>query len=461
MKKLANQQIQNGSGMAHAWQLIGSNSALKRWSREISALMVSGSPEDWDLSGHGVLIEIGDTEEAVGLVRSAAIQAGINFAEFDAEAVVDSIGTLKEMAGQKKPVICYLHSGLWQDGTAVSKKYKSQTGLDAGQLNEFRNAFKSLFTNDLQGQPIIIVSAVEKLSELHVALRRAGLFDRRIEVSDLSIQQKAACFIAGLGHEKVGRSISSNLLRIGHLIHFEYKDFRRRQLCEVALRRIAWQENRKIEFADVVKMAAYGTSNFDDIPVDSASEWRTAVHEAGHALVSHVDSKKRIPPAYCGILNRKGTFGMVVPAFEGHELATNDPTFEDILHRIRVNLAGRVAEDLYLGGGQTSAVGSAEDLQRATDLAKSLVKDWGYGGADKEDNLAVFSADISQNELSRIEENAKNLLADEYLKVCRILEANQAYYNRIVAALGNKKILLPEDFEKLSADLKDLEELAA
>jgi ATP-dependent Zn protease len=152
---------------------------------------------------------------------------------------------------------------------------------------------------------------------------------------------------------------------------------------------------------------------------------------------------------------------MVVPAFEGHELATNDPTFEDILHRIRVNLAGRVAEDLYLGAGQTSAIGSAEDLQRATDLAISLIKDWGYGGATQKANLAVFSGDTSQNELSRIEESAKNLLTDEYMKVSRILEDNQAYYNRIVSALSNKKILLPEDFEKLSADLKDLEELAA
>ena len=461
MKKLVNQQSNKSSGMEHAWQLITNHSALKSWSREVSALMVSGTPADWDSSGHGVVIEIADTEEAVGLIRSAAIQAGINFAEFDAEDVIDSVGTLKEVAAQKKPVVCYLHPGLWQDGAGISKKYRSQIEIDAGQLGEFRNSLKSFFADELQGQPIIIVSAVEKLSELHVALRRAGLFDRRIEVSDLSIQQKAACFIAALGQNIVGDSISSNMVRLGHLIHFEYKDYRRRQLCEVALRRIAWQESRHVEFADLVKMAAYGTSHFDDVAVDHDCEWRTALHEAGHALVSHVDSRKKIPPAYCGILSRNGTFGMMVPAFEGHELATNDPSFEDILHRIRVYLAGRVAEDLYLGAGQTSAVGSVDDLQRATDLAVSLIKDWGYGGSVLGSNLAVFSSDTSQKEQSRVEENAKNLLAEEYKNVCHILEANQAYYNKIVASLRDKKILFPEDFERLFDEVNSMEKLVA
>ena len=113
-------------------------------------MMVSGTPMEWDISGHGVLIEIGDMEEAASLVRSVSIEVGINFAEFHAEDVINSIDALRKLALEAKPVICYLHPGIWQDGEGVSKKYNSQSEIDASQLIEFRSSLKSLFI-DRQG----------------------------------------------------------------------------------------------------------------------------------------------------------------------------------------------------------------------------------------------------------------------------------------------------------------------
>jgi len=141
-----------------------------------------------------------------------------------------------------------------------------------------------------------------------------------------------------------------------------------------------------------------------------------------------------------------------MPAFEGHEQSDHDPSFSDILHRIRVLLAGRAAEDLVLGAQQTSAPGACSDLQKATEFAASMIKDWGYGGESTHKNLAVFTNEVSPVELASAEEKVRTLLGEQYLEVLAIFNKHKTYLMQIIYVLCEKKVIFTEDFYTISGE---------
>jgi hypothetical protein len=137
---------------------------------------------------------------------------------------------------------------------------------------------------------------------LDVSLRSVSYFDRRIRFPDVSPAIYAKWFLSELADETLAMSITQNPRKLGALLRHEYPDQRRRRLMQKAMRRVAWREQRPLEFADLVKFATYGTSEVDPEVNPEASTYKHAVHEAGHALITHIDSKDQIPPSYCSVL---------------------------------------------------------------------------------------------------------------------------------------------------------------
>ena len=138
------------------------------------------------------------------------------------------------------------------------------------------------------------------------------------------------------------------------MIHHEFPRKRQRDIFFQAVKRLAWRTKRKVTYQDLVIFAAYGTSEAD-VSVDPPMlRYRHAVHEAGHALLVHLDSREKLPPEYSSVIKRGNTLGIVVRRYEDHERISNDLSYCDIVHKIRVLLAGRAAEYLLLGANEIS-----------------------------------------------------------------------------------------------------------
>jgi hypothetical protein len=431
--------------MCSIWPQLEEHAEIKRWARELAALKGETDPANWDHSGHGVILEIEDIDEAEPLIKAAATAAQFDFLGIKARQVLDCVGSLLALAGAPKPTIVFLGPGLWQGGETEENR------LSASDLSDFHESLTAHFAKTLRSLPIIVVTAVRRLAELHVDLRSAGAFDRKIHLSDPTSDMRAACFIAEVAPKLLGDSITSNPRRLGCLLQHEYRDRRRRQLCQIALSRLAWRESRKIEFADIVNFAAYGTGEIDHVPIDQEIVRRTAIHEAGHALVSHLDSRQKIPPEYCSVLKMQSELGLTVPAFEAHEASSNDLSFCDVLHKIRMSLAGRVAEDLMLGSQQSSAVGASLDLQSATELATSLITEWGYGPDNPAENLGVFGSASQKARFEQIAGDVNCLLRCEYEKTKLVIKSNSRYYDLIVQRLCEQKVMFSSSFYELYA----------
>lgn len=118
--------------------------------------------------------------------------------------------------------------------------------------------------------------------------------------------------------------------------------------------------------------------------------------------------------------------GFVVPAYDQWE-EDEELTYADMVHRIRVGLAGRAAEHLVLGITQVTFSGSHTDLQRAHH--RSLVDPFANNGhspdlssaAAAAANLTILPGHAVDAETRRIEGMCRRFLQAQYLGVLELL----------------------------------------
>ncbi len=151
------------------------------------------------------------------------------------------------------------------------------------------------------------------------------------------------------------------------------------------------------------------------MPQDATQKRRHAIHEAGHTLVNVKNSAGAHIPEYCRVQTLSDSHGVVMPS-ASHILKMNeDPGVGDMLHSIRVSLAGRAAEQVVLGAMEISVKGSRSDLMNATRLAYSMFSRWGVSptlcvGEKVGSNLAVTKADQEPGSSARIDAIVRNFL---------------------------------------------------
>jgi len=433
----------------HTWEFIPGDSAIKSWSRELSQMAKTAEPGDWDAAGHGVILEIEDPQEALPIAESIANLAGLAFHHFSADVMMDAEGDLRACAMKGQPSLIFLERGSWQDGTESSCDQKNGPSIAPEDLLKFRKSLETILLEIVVQKPLVVLTDAKSFSDLNHNFRRLKLFDRRIKVNQLRIINMARCFVQELGMDVVDISMVEHPERLGHLLVNEYPDRRRRELCQVALIRKARREKRNIRFGDLVQYVAHGTVEEDNGYSDDECLRRTAIHEAGHAVISHLDSEDLVAPEYCSISRRTNCFGTIVPSFASLQIRRDDPSFNDIAHKIRSLIAGRVAEDMFLGPGISSAYGATSDLETATSLARKMFSEWGYSANQPAANLAIFQSNESDRRKWVVEEKVRKYLAEQYEVTQKILSKNTPYLQRIIDSLLKNTVLFAEDIHRI------------
>jgi cell division protease FtsH len=152
----------------------------------------------------------------------------------------------------------------------------------------------------------------------------------------------------------------------------------------------------------------------------------TAIHEAGHALVA-VMLPNADPLHKVTIIPRGMALGltMQLPIDEKHNYSR-----EYLEDQIAILLGGRIAEEITLGSITT---GAGNDLERATEMARKMVCEWGMSGAmgpltfgKKEEQIFLGREiaqhqDYSEDTALRIDQEVKRFVTDNYTKAQNIL----------------------------------------
>ena len=159
----------------------------------------------------------------------------------------------------------------------------------------------------------------------------------------------------------------------------------------------------------------------------SESEKRvTAIHEAGHALLTvklpHADPIHKVT-----IIPRGMALGltMQLPIDEKHNYSR-----EYLEDQIAILLGGRIAEEITVGSITT---GAGNDLERATDLARRMVCEWGMSGSmgpltfgKKEEQIFLGREiaqhqDYSEDTALKIDHEVKRFVTDNYTRAQAII----------------------------------------
>ena len=184
---------------------------------------------------------------------------------------------------------------------------------------------------------------------------------------------------------------------------------------------------------------------------------RVATHEAGHALVAA--SVPTADPVHKISIIPRGIAALGYTL----QLPTEDRyllTRSELLDRLAVLLGGRVAEELAFGEVST---GAQNDLQRAADMARRMVKE--YGMSDKLGAVAfeperhplflqagdIFgtSRPYSEETARQIDEEVRRLIEGAHARVRGVLTKREADLHAIAKRLLAKEVLEGEELQQL------------
>jgi len=185
----------------------------------------------------------------------------------------------------------------------------------------------------------------------------------------------------------------------------------------------------------------------------------TAYHEAGHALVAYL-LPGTDPIHKVTIIPRGRALGltMQLPVDERYTHAKGY-----LLNSIAILFGGRVAEKIVFDEITT---GAGNDIERATELARKMVCEWGmseelgplaYGKKEEQIFLGREIAqhrDYSEETARRIDSAVKNIIIEANNKVTSMLQEHRASLDAIASALLEKETIMLDDMVDIIRDLE-------
>jgi len=180
----------------------------------------------------------------------------------------------------------------------------------------------------------------------------------------------------------------------------------------------------------------------------------TAYHEAGHALVARL-TPGTDPIHKVSIIPRGMALGLTqqLPIDERHTYSK-----EYLLNNIAVLMGGRAAEELVL---EHMTTGAGNDIERATDLARKMVCEWGMSEklgpltfGKKEDHIFLGKEmtqrrDFSEETAVEIDEEIKGIVVDNYQRARKLLTDNMDILHNLASALLEQESLDTVELERI------------
>jgi len=427
------------------WSKLGRIEVIKNWADEIKAALKSSENIDqWDLVGHGITLIHGNIDHCRNILCRVAQDVGFEFLSLNENRIEDTFSKTDNELKLLVPTLVYLEPAEWM--TDINEMKQARSAI----FEPIQESICKFIGKFNPKTPVIFCTSIDTYENFSARFRQQGLFDRRFLVPELSLTDLAENFLEELGENLCGSSLTENMTKLGKLLQLEFYDKRRIGLIVISLKRLAFKESRKIEFADLGKLAMCGSLEFDEFPVKSDEILRSiATHEAGHVTIAVIDSDGENIPEYATIIESDDYFGNVTDSYLYRHAKTYNKTYTFFRHQVRIFLAGRVAEHLIFGSENIRLASASSDLTKATEMCYEMFGSRGISsqmetdiGASK--NLAI-DHELSPNNLTRLEVITREFLDQQYQIVYKMLEENVEIIKKITERLFSEQLLDQKD----------------
>ena len=311
---------------------------------------------------------------------------------------------------------------------------------------------------------IVCLAATNRPEILDKALLRPGRFDRRIVVDRPNLQGRLDTLKVHTRKIKLAEDVDLQKLAqatagcvgadLANLVN------------EAALRAVRLgrnavnQEDLLASFETVIAGAEKKNTALKD-----TEKRMIAYHEVGHALVS-VLTKDSMPVTKITIVPRtEGALGYTLYLPEDEKYLS---TVEELHARLCSVLGGRAAEQVVFG---TKTTGAANDLQKATSIARNMVTQYGMSSA-----LGVMAPatvqhqylegnavlDCSQDTAAKVDDEVRRILDESYETAVKLLTENRSLLDEVSLYLLEKETITGDDLMAfVNADKTPAEETPA
>jgi len=303
---------------------------------------------------------------------------------------------------------------------------------------------------------VIIMAATNRPETLDPALMRAGRFDRQVVVDRPDIKGREAILSIHCRNIKMSPEVDLKVVaaRTPGFVGADLANVAN----EAAL--LAVRKNKTVvelsDFEDAVDRVIAGLQKKNRV-MSALEKQIVAYHETGHALVTHFTEgtdpvhKVSVIPRGFGALG----FTMTLPKEDRYLM-----TRKELLARIDVLYGGRVAEEVIFGEIST---GAQDDIQKATDLAKRMVMEYGMsevcGQRSFSPERSTFiqspsgalsaAREYSESVAEKIDSEIQSILGASYKRVTKLLHSKKGLLEHVAKVLTDKEVIDGKELETL------------
>ncbi|MEK7772490.1 MAG: ATP-dependent zinc metalloprotease FtsH, partial [Pseudomonadota bacterium] len=376
------------------------------------------------------------------LARAIAGEAGVPFFSISGSDFVEmfvGVGASRvrdmfEQAKKHAPCIIFI-----DEIDAVGR----QRGAGLGGGNDEREQTLNQLLVEMDGfegaMGVIVIAATNRPDVLDPALLRPGRFDRQVTVPLPDIRGREQILHVHMRKVPLSPDVKADILARG-TPGMSGADLA--NLVNEAALFAARSNKRLVDMEDFerAKDKIFMGAERRSMVMPEHERRNTAYHESGHAVVAQL-LPKTDPVHKVTIIPRGRALGVTM------QLPTEDRFSmerEEILQRISVMFGGRIAEEVFM---KQMTTGASNDFERATDLARQMVTQWGmsdklgpmvYGENEGEVFLGrsvTTHKNMSEATMQKVDAEVRRIVDEQYAIARKLIEANKDKIEAMTQAL--------------------------
>jgi len=360
--------------------------------------------------------------------------SGSDFVEMFVGVGAARVRDMFEQAKKQSPCIIFI-----DEIDAVGR----QRGAGLGGGNDEREQTLNALLVEMDGfegaSGVIVVAATNRPDVLDAALLRPGRFDRQVVVPLPDIRGREQILLVHMRKVPAAPDVDANVLARGTpgMSGADLANLVNEAALFAARRGKRFVEMDDFEAAkDKIFMGAERRS----MVMPEEERRNTAYHESGHALVAKL-MPKTDPVHKVTIIPRGRALGltMQLPSEDRYSMDK-----ERILSTIAVLFGGRIAEEIFM---HQMTTGASNDFERATDMARKMVTQWGmsealgimvYGENEGEVFLGrsvTTHKNISEATMQKVDNEIRRIIDQQYALARNLIETHRDKIEAMTRAL--------------------------
>ncbi len=394
------------------------------------------------------------------LARAVAGEAGVPFYSISGSDFVEMfvgvgaarVRDLFEQAKQNAPAIVFI-----DEIDAVGRHRGAGLGGGHDEREQTLNQLLVEMDGFDQRTAVILMAATNRPDILDPALLRPGRFDRHIVIDRPDLEGRRAILRVHARGKPLDPSVDLDLVA-RRTPGFTGADLAN-VINEAALLAARWGRKaigtREIE--EAIDRVMAGPERRTRV-MSEREKRMIAYHEGGHALVAHV-LPNTDPVHKISVIPRGRALGYTLTLPEQDKFLA---TREELLDELAMLLGGRVAEELVMGDITT---GAANDIERATKIARQMVTEYGMSDAIGPLTLGqkpheVFlgrdlaaQPDYSDQVAFEIDQEVRRLIDEAHDQALEILSEHREHLDRLAQILVERETMEREEVEAFLAGI--------